>query len=254
MNPMERTVHLLTSLALKGVGRHLEELLQTAEKGSASHLLFLQSLLEKEVEDRRERRLRRNLAGAHFPVEKQLEAFRFEGLTGISEQQLHSLLDFRWIDRHENLLVLGPPGLGKTHLAIGLGIRALTAGYSLCFERMANLVKLLKTAEIQRSSAFRIHRILRSHVLVIDEIGYTPIDRKEANLFFNLVSELYERASIVITSNKSFSEWAELMGDEVLTTAMLDRLLHHAQVYSLDGESYRIRHREDKDGDALSPE
>lgn len=248
---MDRTQQLLTTLSLKGVGRHLEALLQEAEQEASSHLVFLQGLLEAEVDHRRERRLRRNLAGAHFPVEKQLEIFRFEGVSGISEQQLNALLDFRWIDRHDNVLLLGPPGLGKTHLAIGLAIRALTAGYTLCFERMSNLVKLLKTAEIQRSSAFRLNRILRSHVLVIDEIGYTPIDRKEANLFFNLVSELYERASIVITSNKSFSEWAELMGDEVLTTAMLDRLLHHAQVFSLDGESYRIRHRDA--GESFSP-
>lgn len=248
---MDRTQQLLSTLALKGVGRHLDVLLQQAEGEATSPLTFLQGVLEAEVEHRRERRLRRNLAGAHFPVEKQLEAFRFEGVSGISEQHLNALLDFRWIDRHTNVLFLGPPGLGKTHLSIGLGIRALMAGYTLCYERMSNLVKLLKTAEIQRSSAFRINRILRSHVLVIDEIGYTPIDRKEANLFFNLVSELYERASIVITSNKSFTEWAELMGDEVLTTAMLDRLLHHAQVFSLDGESYRIRHREEV---SLSPE
>jgi len=125
-------------------------------------------------------------------------------------------------------------------LAIALSLKALHAGYTVCFERMTNLVRLLKTSELHRSSAFRMNRILKSHVLVIDEIGYTPIDRKEANLFFNLVSELYERASIIITSNKGFDEWAEMMGDEVMTTAMLDRLLHHAHIYTMNGDSYRV--------------
>lgn len=121
-------------------------------------------------------------------------------------------------------------------------MKALHAGYTVCFERMSNLVKMLKTSELHRSSAFRINRILRSHVVVIDEIGYTPIDRREANLLFNLISKLYERASLIITSNKSFDTWAEMMGDEVLTTALLDRLLHHAHIYSMDGDSYRLPH------------
>lgn len=149
-------------------------------------------------------------------------------------------MDFRWIDNNENLLFLGPPGVGKTHLSVSIALKALERGYKVCFERASNLIKLLKTAEIQRSSAFRINRIMKSSLLIIDEIGYTPIDRKEANLFFNLISELYERSSIIITSNKGFDQWSEMMGDEVMTTAMLDRLLHHAKVYSIRGESYRI--------------
>ena len=120
-------------------------------------------------------------------------------------------------------------------------MKAVKDGYTVCFEKIINLIKLLKTQEIQRSAGFRVNRILRSDLLIIDEIGYTPIDRKEANLFFNLVSELYEKKSIVITSNKNFESWAEMMGDSVMTTALLDRLLHHARVFTLDGESYRIK-------------
>jgi len=107
-------------------------------------------------------------------------------------------------------------------------------------ERISSLIKLLKTMDIRRSSSFRINRIMKASVLIIDEIGYTPIDRKEANLFFSLVSELYERTSFIITSNKGFDQWAEMMGDEIMTTALLDRLLHHAHIFSLNGESYRI--------------
>ena len=131
--------------------------------------------------------------------------------------------------------------VGKTHLAVGLGVKAVEAGYTVCFERIVNLIKLLKTAEIQRTAGFRINRILKSNLVIIDEIGYTPIERKEANLFFNLISELYEKSSIILTSNKSFDSWAEMMGDEVMTTALLDRLLHHARVFNLDGGSYRLQ-------------
>jgi len=116
-------------------------------------------------------------------------------------------------------------------------------GYKVCFERITNLIKLLKTSEIQKTSEYRIRRIMKSSLIVIDEIGYTPIERREANLFFNLISEIYEKLSLIVTSNKSFESWAEMMGDSVMTTAMLDRLLHHARVFTLDGESYRIKNQ-----------
>jgi DNA replication protein DnaC len=241
MNELVRqTSTLLKTLNLKGIERHLDELLEESEDGSRSPLAFLHEALTTEVSDRKDRRLRRNLAAAHFPVEKRLETFSFDRVEGISEAEVLALHDFRWVDKTENVLFFGPPGLGKTHLSIALGLEAVHAGYTVCFERMSNLVKLLKTSEIQRASAFRIRRILSSHVLIIDEIGYIPIDRKEANLFFNLVSELYERSAIIVTSNKHFDAWSEMMGDEVMTSAMLDRLLHHAHIFSLAGESYRL--------------
>ena len=247
MSDYQRTKGLLETLKLKGAAAKLDKILQAAEDRQLSFAGFLHHALETEIADRSERRLKRNLAAAHLPVEKRLEDFEFTRLSGITESQATNLLDFRWIDLHENLVFLGPPGLGKTHLGIALSLKALHNGFTVCFERMSNLVRLLKTAEIQRASAFRINRILKAHVLVIDEIGYTPIDRKGANLFFNLVSELYERASIVITSNKGFEQWAEMMGDEIMTTAMLDRLLHHAHIFSLDGDSYRVAQSESRE-------
>jgi DNA replication protein DnaC len=165
-------------------------------------------------------------------------------VTGFSKSDLSALKDLRWLDNHENLLFFGPPGLGKTHLAIAAGMLAIESGYNVCFERISNLLKLLKNAEIQRTAAFRINRILKADLVIIDEIGYTPIERREANLFFNLISELYEKSSVIITSNKGFDDWAEMMGDEVMTTAMLDRLLHHARIFNLDGKSFRISRKE----------
>ena len=240
MKMYEQTVDLLSSLKLRGILRGLDEEINEAEGQRVSYLSFLNSLLKEEIADRRERRLRRNMTAAHFPVEKRLEDFEFGRVKGITKSEVSQLLDFRWIDNHENLLWFGPPGIGKSHMSIALGIKAVEAGYTVCFERIINLIKLLKTSQIQRASGFRINRILKADVVIIDEIGYTPIERREANLFFNLISELYERSSIIITSNKGFDSWADMLGDEVMTTALLDRLLHHAKVFNLDGESYRL--------------
>ena len=240
MKMYEQTVDLLSSLKLRGILSGLDEEINEAETQRVSYLSFLNSLLRVEIGDRRERRLRRNMTAAHFPVEKRLEEFEFGRVKGITKSEISQLLDFRWIDNHENLLWFGPPGIGKSHMSIALGIKAIEAGYTVCFEKIINLIKLLKTAQIQRTSGFRVNRIMRADVVIIDEIGYTPIERREANLFFSLISELYERSSIIITSNKGFDSWAEMLGDEVMTTALLDRLLHHAKVYNLDGESYRL--------------
>jgi len=243
MSTANPTMTMLSTLKLRGVVRHYEHLLDTANADTISYADFLETVLQAELTDRSDRRVRRTLAGAHFPVEKTLEAFELDRVTGISAAQLANLVDFRWIDKHENLIFLGPPGIGKTHLSIALGLRAIQSGYTVCFERMSTLVRLLSTAPVQRSSTFRVARVLKADLLVIDEIGYTPIDRKEANLFFNLVSEVYERSSIIVTSNKGFEEWVEMLGDPVMTTALLDRLLHHAQLFSLSGDSYRMQNR-----------
>tara|TARA_Y100000031_G_C8234947_1_gene392770 strand:- start:162 stop:911 length:750 start_codon:yes stop_codon:yes gene_type:complete len=241
MKAYEATIGALKTLNLRGVTDELDALITDAERQKSSYISFLNALLESEIIDRRLRRLRRNLSAAHFPLEKHIEDFEFSRVKGIGKSEAANLLDCSWIDRRENLLFFGPPGIGKTHLAISFGLAAVDKGYTVCFERVTNLMKLLKTAGIQRTSDFRIRKIMKSNMLIIDEIGYTPIEKREANLFFNLISELYEKSSIVITSNKSFADWAEMLGDQIMTTAMLDRLLHHAQIFNLDGSSYRLK-------------
>lgn len=240
MSQTELAVKLLSQFKLNGMAESVGAITAEASKEKLSHLGFLNRLLDYEIEFRKERRLKRNMTGAHLPVIKELKDFDFSCISGITEEDSIGLLDFNWIDRTENLLFFGPPGVGKTHLSIALGMQALRAGYTVCFERITSLIKLLKTADIQQSSKFRINRILKSSVLIIDEIGYTPIDKKEANMLFTLISELYERSSVIITSNQGIDRWAEMLGDEVMTTAMVDRLLHHAHVFNISGDSYRV--------------
>ena len=245
MKAYKEVMNQLQALKLRGVAMAIDELITEAETQKLSYLSFLYQVLNRELEDKAERKYKRSISAAHFPVKKSIESFEFGRVKGITKSRISQLLDFSWIDRKENVLFFGPPGLGKTHLSIALGFEAIEKGYSVCFERVSNLMKILKTSELQRSSGFRLNRILKSDLLIIDEIGYTPIEKREANLFFNLVSEMYEKQSIIITSNKSFSVWAEMMGDEIMTTAMLDRLLHHAHIFTLEGESYRLSKRKE---------
>lgn len=208
MKAYREVVNQLQALKLRGVSMGIDELITEAETQKQSYLSFLHQVLTQELEDKAERKYRRSISAAHFPIKKSIEEFNFGRVKGITKSRISQLLDFAWIDRKENVLFFGPPGLGKTHLSIALGFEAVVKGYSVCFERVSGLMKILKTADIQRSSGFRLKRILKSDLLIIDEIGYTPIERREANLFFNLVSEMYEKQSIIITSNKSFSVWA----------------------------------------------
>ena len=241
---VDRLSSLLQTFALKHAAKALPDLLETADLENATNKQFLLSLLETEVIGRNERRRKRNYSAAHFPPNiRPLEEFNPEELdSGITQAQLDKLKELAWLDNGGNLVFAGPPGLGKTMIAVGLGLHAINSGYTVCFEKMVNLVKILDNAETERAAGFRLKNLKKAQLIIIDEIGYTPISRSQANRFFTFISDTYETSSLVFTTNKEITDWAEMMGDPVLTTAMLDRILHHANCYSFRGESYRLKH------------
>ena len=242
--PVDRLTSLLQTFALKHAAKALPDLLETADLENATNKQFLLSILETEVIGRNERRRKRNYSAAHFPPNiKPIEEFNPEELeSGISQAQVDKLKELTWLDNGGNIVLAGPPGLGKTMVAVGLGLHAINSGYTVCFEKMVSLVKILDNAETERTACFRLKNIKKAQLIIIDEIGYTPITRSQANRFFTFISDTYETSSIIFTTNKEITDWAEMVGDPVLTTALLDRILHHANCYSFKGESYRLKH------------
>ena len=242
----QRISAMLESFGLKHVSRNLSGILEAAETGEQSYKDFLFAALEAEAKGRNERRRRRNYTGAHFPpVVRELEEFDPAELeSGITASQIKQLKDLTWLDSYGNIILAGPPGLGKTMIALGIGLHAVNEGYTVCFEKMSDFFEILAKADHERSAGFRLRNIKKAQLMIIDEVGYKTITREQANRFFCFVSDAYEKSSIIFTTNKEIPEWAEMMGDPVLTTAMMDRILHHARCFSLKGESYRLKHPE----------
>lgn len=222
---------------------NLDHLLETAIKEELTCLEFMKRVLSGEVSFRQHRALETRMRQAQFPYHATLDNFDFNFQRSVPKRQVQQLLDFQWVEKAYNILFLGPPGVGKTHLATALGIQAAETGYRVSFITMEELIKVLKTEDIVTKSQQRLKRIRRSDLVIIDEIGFLPITKQEANMFFQVVSQLYENTSIIITSNKGFDEWPEFIGDPVITTAILDRLIHKSELFNMKGESYRIKNR-----------
>jgi DNA replication protein DnaC len=239
MNTMAEIHTLAKQLSLSHLANKTFDFLSEPLENEA----FLLCCLKEEIEYREQKTRERRIKQAQLPTYKAFETFDTDFQKGITDWQLNQLAGLNWIDSIYNLILIGPPGTGKTHIALAIGNKALESGYKVFFASMDTLVHILKTQEISRNSAARLKYIKNSDLLIIDELGYLPIGKVEANLFFQLVSQLYENTSVVITSNKGFDGWAGLLGDAVLATALLDRLTHKCQVLSLMDDSYRLAHR-----------
>jgi DNA replication protein DnaC len=233
----------LTALGLKAVEARLEGLLEQAANKEPSYADFLADILAAEVEARRSRYLRARLQLAHLPFVKTFEQFDFTFQPSIDERQIRELRTLRFVHEASNVIFLGPPGVGKTHLSVALAEAAIQAGFGAYFMTAHDLVDDLGRAYREGRLDRRMRVYLAPKVLVIDEMGYLPLDELGATIFFQLVSARYERGSIILTSNKSYGDWGAIFGDSIIATAILDRLLHHSMTINIRGESYRLKDR-----------
>ncbi|WP_289143102.1 IS21-like element helper ATPase IstB [uncultured Brevibacillus sp.] len=243
MSELSQLQDLLRSLHLSETSHRVIELLREAEKQQHSYLVFLRNVLEYEQTRRELKLMERRLKWAAFPYQKTLDEFNLVEQQSLSQKQVNQLKDLTWLDQLFNLIILGPPGVGKTHLATGLGIEAINRGYKVMFISMGELIHTLKTEEFTRKSQAKMKRIREANLVIIDDLMFMAMDQREANLFFHLINDLYNHSSIILTSNKGPSEWGELLGDPGITTAILDRIVHRAEVIHLNGDSYRMKHR-----------
>ena len=242
--PKSDIAYLCRALKAPSLAASVDRLAERARTENWSHEEFLAACLEREVASRQDHGGENRIRAARFPARKSLEDFDFEHQRSLKREVIAHLGTLDFVEARENVVFLGPPGTGKTHLSIGLGMRACQAGHRVAFATAAEWVSRLGEAH----GAGRLHaeltRLGRYPLLVIDEVGYIPFAAEAANLFFQLISSRYERASVIVTSNKPFGRWGETFGDAAVAGAMIDRLVHHAEVVNLKGDSYRLKDRD----------
>jgi len=230
-------------LRLPAVANTLNDMVIKAEKEKITYLEFLDQLFNSEINQRMEKDKERRQKRARLPLSYNLDLYDFKSENSISPQELKQLRELKWLEQNFNVILMGPSGTGKTYIAAGLCFDAVDQGYRAYFQTMESLVKVLKMKDITRKAAIEYKRIINAHLLIIDDIMMFPVTHEDAVSFFNLINELHDKTSLVITTNKSPKEWADVLKDTVLTTAILDRILYRCEIIKLTGKSYRMQNR-----------
>jgi DNA replication protein DnaC len=232
---------LLRTLKLRAILAVYAEITERAAKNNLQYEEYLVPLLEEEVKRRQEASIKAKVAKAKFPFIKTMEEFDFSFQPGLSEKKVINLASLQFIDKKENIIFLGPPGVGKTHLSVGLGVKACMARYRVLFTSAQKLIEELVIASKDGSLMEKLLFYSRLNLLIVDELGYMPVTREQANLLFQLISIRYERGSTILTSNYVFDEWGRIFDDHVVASAIIDRLVHHAHIFPINGSSWRIK-------------